>query len=227
MIHQKHQISRNDIDTVAVKTTKFLDENLLIQDTKKSDLEIQSFFSLSSSKEHTHQSLILPRTTPSCPIVTTFQHGGLNKDSFKHSIHQETLASHRPYQIIHASTYSHTIKPTHQKMTSNLSRHYTRILKQWPKDLLRPTSAFSSLIEKRAAAITASPPAGSSSNAIAQHQEGEGEGEGETSEMKRVNALYSLLDDRYAKKVIYFTCSPSLLLLLLKLHSVCILMPYC
>jgi len=67
---------------------------------------------------------------------------------------------------------------------ANLSRHYARILKQWPKDLLRPTSAFQAVIEQRAEAI----------------KPNMGEAK-QQAEMRKVNALYSLLDGRYAKKV--------------------------
>jgi cytochrome b pre-mRNA-processing protein 6 len=67
---------------------------------------------------------------------------------------------------------------------ANLAKHYARILKQWPQDLLRPTSTFSSVIEKRAAAVK--------STMTAQQ---------EKAEMRNVNALYSLLDGRYSKKV--------------------------
>ncbi|KAF2665069.1 hypothetical protein BT63DRAFT_482958 [Microthyrium microscopicum] len=71
-----------------------------------------------------------------------------------------------------------------------LQHHYSRILKQWPTDLLRPTTNFQSVIEKRAANVAAL------SDEQAQN------------EMKNVTALYSLLDERYAKK---YTIPPAML----------------
>ncbi|QDS77865.1 hypothetical protein FKW77_000214 [Venturia effusa] len=65
---------------------------------------------------------------------------------------------------------------------TNIAKHYSRILSQWPKDLIRPEVQFQKVIQTRAA------------NAATIH-------EGEvTAELKNVNALYSLLDNRYSKK---------------------------
>jgi hypothetical protein len=64
-----------------------------------------------------------------------------------------------------------------------LSKHYTRILSRWPKDLLRPETTFQSLLKARIAKLPT-------------------QTEQEASvELRNVNALYSLLDDRYTKKV--------------------------
>ncbi|TID14426.1 hypothetical protein E2P81_ATG09299 [Venturia nashicola] len=67
---------------------------------------------------------------------------------------------------------------------ANIAKHYSRILSQWPKDLIRPEVQFQRVIQARAA------------NAASIH-----EGQ-ETAELKNVNALYSLLDNRYTKKVL-------------------------
>ncbi|KAF2399843.1 hypothetical protein EJ06DRAFT_530633 [Trichodelitschia bisporula] len=65
---------------------------------------------------------------------------------------------------------------------SVIAKHYARIAAQWPKDPLRPTVSFQKLLEARAVATEKLP--------VGQ----------EAVELRNVNALYSLLDDRYAKK---------------------------
>ncbi|KAI9885225.1 MAG: hypothetical protein M1823_002964 [Watsoniomyces obsoletus] len=68
-------------------------------------------------------------------------------------------------------------------MAKSVSRHYMRILAQWPKDPLRPETSFREAMrrrmEKRKELIERNDP----------------------SELQQVNALYSLLEDRYRKKV--------------------------
>jgi len=63
-----------------------------------------------------------------------------------------------------------------------LTKHYTRILANWPQDLLRPETPFQSLLQARIAKIP------SLTDADA------------TAELRNVNALYSLMDDRYSRK---------------------------
>ncbi|KAF2433718.1 hypothetical protein EJ08DRAFT_628366 [Tothia fuscella] len=65
---------------------------------------------------------------------------------------------------------------------ASIPKHYSRILQSWPKDPLRPEVSFQKVIERRlAAAQTVSP-------------------ESEATELRNINALYSLLDNRYRKK---------------------------
>jgi cytochrome b pre-mRNA-processing protein 6 len=64
-----------------------------------------------------------------------------------------------------------------------VSKHYSRILSQWPKDPLRPEVSFQKVLEARVAASQDLP-------------------EGDVAaELRNTNALYSLLDNRYTKKV--------------------------
>ncbi|KAL2355946.1 hypothetical protein BJ546DRAFT_969368 [Cryomyces antarcticus] len=58
-----------------------------------------------------------------------------------------------------------------------ISKHYSRILTLWPKDPLRPEVSFEPLLRKRVADKTTGPEQG-----------------------RQINALYSLLDNRYTKK---------------------------
>jgi len=80
------------------------------------------------------------------------------------------------------------IHPTHPLIITSqqtIARHYARIIQQWPHDPLRPTVSFTKLLEKRAANAAAK------SGTVTEQQ----------AELRNVNALYSLLDDRYTKKV--------------------------
>ncbi|KAH7063518.1 hypothetical protein B0J12DRAFT_643099 [Macrophomina phaseolina] len=72
-------------------------------------------------------------------------------------------------------------------MASTIAKHYARISAAWPKDVLRPTVQFQEALKARAA--TASSAA-------------------EAQELRNVNALYSLLDNRYATK---YPVSPAML----------------
>ncbi|OJD35642.1 cytochrome b pre-mrna-processing protein 6 p07253 [Diplodia corticola] len=72
-------------------------------------------------------------------------------------------------------------------MASTIAKHYARIAGAWPKDVLRPTVQFQEALKTRAAAASAAPAA---------------------QELKDVNALYSLLENRYANK---YPVSPALL----------------
>jgi hypothetical protein len=65
----------------------------------------------------------------------------------------------------------------------NIAKHYARLLSRWPKDPVRPENTFHKLLSAR----TAKAHTLSDSEANA--------------ELRNVNALYSLLDDRYKKKV--------------------------
>ncbi|KAL1617106.1 hypothetical protein SLS56_011148 [Neofusicoccum ribis] len=72
-------------------------------------------------------------------------------------------------------------------MASTIAKHYARITGAWPKDVLRPTVQFQDALKARAAAASSAP---------------------EAQELRNVNALYSLLDNRYASK---YAVSPALL----------------
>jgi cytochrome b pre-mRNA-processing protein 6 len=64
-----------------------------------------------------------------------------------------------------------------------LTKHYTRILAHWPQDLLRPETPFQSLLHARIRTIPTLTDAQASA------------------ELRNVNALYSLMDHRYSRKV--------------------------
>ncbi|KIV99875.1 uncharacterized protein PV09_08542 [Verruconis gallopava] len=59
-----------------------------------------------------------------------------------------------------------------------LTKHYQRIASLWPKDPMRPDRVFSKVLEHRE-----------------KHLADAGQ-----AELRNINALYSLLDDRYSKK---------------------------
>jgi len=76
-----------------------------------------------------------------------------------------------------------------------VSKHYARILSRWPVDRLRPEIAFQNVLKKRAEA-----------GPTLQIQEGntaqvttETRTRDPTQELKEINALYSLLEDKYTR----------------------------
>ncbi|KZF24553.1 hypothetical protein L228DRAFT_245517 [Xylona heveae TC161] len=87
-------------------------------------------------------------------------------------------------------------------------RHYLRILRRWPKDLLRPEVTFQNAMRKRLeqrfgpSAVAANPQDKAAEKSITPSQLNE------TAELAQVNALYSLLENRYSKK---YPTSPSLM----------------
>ncbi|KAK5008782.1 hypothetical protein LTR28_003516, partial [Elasticomyces elasticus] len=83
--------------------------------------------------------------------------------------------------------------------TQTISKHYARILSQWPVDKLRPeVISFQTLLRKR---IDAAPVPQivqeNTAQAIATTPSSKIDA---SREMEEVNALYSLLEDRYSKK---------------------------
>ncbi|KAF1956817.1 hypothetical protein CC80DRAFT_548305 [Byssothecium circinans] len=99
--------------------------------------------------------------------------------------------------------------------TSTIAKHYTRILTLWPKDPLRPNLPFTRTIEKRSLPFgvqpltptdpssPSSPPSSTSSSsrppASAQTVTTTTPPSAST-ESPQINALYSLLENRYSKK---------------------------
>jgi len=71
----------------------------------------------------------------------------------------------------------------HETWSQNVAKHYARLLSRWPKDPLRPENTFHKLLSARAA----------KANSLSDTEV--------NAELRNVNALYSLLDDRYKKKV--------------------------
>jgi cytochrome b pre-mRNA-processing protein 6 len=63
-----------------------------------------------------------------------------------------------------------------------IAQHYTALLALWPKDPLRPTVSFRKVLEHRASLAKAG-----TAN--------------EKAELGQINAAYSLLDNRYSKRV--------------------------
>lgn len=78
-----------------------------------------------------------------------------------------------------------TTNPTTQ--TSTIARHYARIASLWPVDTLRPALSFQSALNKRQKAVTST---SSSSSATTTPP---------PQESRDLNALYSLLDNRYKR----------------------------
>lgn len=69
-------------------------------------------------------------------------------------------------------------------MLQAIYKHYQRALARWPKDPLRPEIQFQDVLAKR---LEKSFAASAAVN--------------EQKELKQLNALYTLLDDRYKTKV--------------------------
>ncbi|KAF2835805.1 hypothetical protein M501DRAFT_1019411 [Patellaria atrata CBS 101060] len=67
-------------------------------------------------------------------------------------------------------------------MSSQVARHYARLISQWPKDPLRPTVNLADTLKARANKTTRSPFID------------------EARELKNIKALYSLLGNRYSQK---------------------------
>ncbi|THX37582.1 hypothetical protein D6D10_05769 [Aureobasidium pullulans] len=70
------------------------------------------------------------------------------------------------------------------------SKHYARILSQWPVDRLRPEISFQSVLKKR---LQAAPVAQVNQANTAQTQAPKAR-----NELREINALYSLLENRYS-----------------------------
>ncbi|KAK1766605.1 hypothetical protein QBC33DRAFT_493656 [Phialemonium atrogriseum] len=68
-------------------------------------------------------------------------------------------------------------------------KHFQRVLAQWPKDRLRPESQLQDVLTKRIDKQFAERKAGSAAGLLS-----------EEAELKQVNAMYSLLEDRYKTK---------------------------
>lgn len=86
-------------------------------------------------------------------------------------------------------------QPSYQRLrpANNLQvayKHFQRVLAQWPKDRLRPESQLQDVLTKRIDKQFAEQKAGSTAGVLS-----------EEAELKQVNAMYSLLEDRYKTKV--------------------------
>ncbi|KAF2641520.1 hypothetical protein P280DRAFT_517717 [Massarina eburnea CBS 473.64] len=88
--------------------------------------------------------------------------------------------------------------------TSTVANHYTRILSLWPQDALRPNSPFTRTIEKRGLpfGVQPLPP---SDPSVSKEKPSIAAAKPSSppspqSEAPQINALYTLLEDRYSKK---------------------------
>jgi hypothetical protein len=79
------------------------------------------------------------------------------------------------------------------------SKHYARILTQWPVDRLRPELAFQTILKKR---IDAAPVAKAIQPNAAQVQPPK-----PRHELNEINALYSLVENRYSSAVCRSSCT--------------------
>ncbi|PQE32387.1 hypothetical protein CJF32_00001141 [Rutstroemia sp. NJR-2017a WRK4] len=68
-------------------------------------------------------------------------------------------------------------------------KHYIRGLSRWPKDILRPETQFTDVIRRRIDKKFLPAANGSAAAPV-----------NEKAELRQVNALYSLLEDRYKRK---------------------------
>ncbi|KAJ4365735.1 hypothetical protein N0V83_008355 [Neocucurbitaria cava] len=99
-------------------------------------------------------------------------------------------------------------------MATTIAKQYTRLLALWPKDALRPTLPFTRAIEHRAAPFGVQPitpiPQDSKTkpSAPAPSNPPPSTPPNPQLEQSQVNALFSLLDDRYSKK---YALSPGVL----------------
>ena len=99
-----------------------------------------------------------------------------------------------------------------------VAKHYTRILALWPKDLLRPNAPFARIIERRATPFGVKPisspledvkrPASTDKTTGAAIQPAQVNVSSPQAELPQINALYSLLENRYSKK---YPISPAVL----------------
>ncbi|KAF2660622.1 hypothetical protein K491DRAFT_711528 [Lophiostoma macrostomum CBS 122681] len=94
--------------------------------------------------------------------------------------------------------------------TSSIAKRYTRLLSLWPKDLLRPTQPFTKAIEYRAVPYGVEPlpapkdaPAKDAKPAVPRTPNADSK-----AELANINALYSLLENRYSKR---YVMSPDVL----------------
>lgn len=91
-----------------------------------------------------------------------------------------------------------------------VAKHYTRILSLWPKDLLRPNAPFTRPIEHRATPYGVTPVSPPLEDADARKSTSKTTGAAlqpapakpstPQAELPQINALYSLLENRYSKK---------------------------
>ncbi|KAI9777694.1 MAG: hypothetical protein M1839_008613 [Geoglossum umbratile] len=82
---------------------------------------------------------------------------------------------------------------------STTYRHYLRALRRWPIDVLRPELSFKTTIRRRVDARLLSKPPPSTSPSLPQSS-ATSQPIDETAELAQINALYSLLENRYSKK---------------------------
>lgn len=111
----------------------------------------------------------------------------------EHVTHRKLLSSalknhNVPHRKLSPTISWHSV-PDNSAQT--IAKHYSRILSQWPKDLVRPEVQFQKVIQARA----------TKASTLAEGQE--------TAELRNVNALYSLLSNRYSKKVLILSSLPS------------------
>jgi cytochrome b pre-mRNA-processing protein 6 len=106
------------------------------------------------------------------------------------------------------SQWSTSLKPFKAEC-SKIAKQYTRLLTLWPKDALRPNLPFTRAIEYRGSPYGVKPietaPDASSKQATPAKAPSPASPRDPKFEQAQVNALYSLLEDRYSKK---YTLSP-------------------
>ncbi|KAF1977183.1 hypothetical protein BU23DRAFT_551108 [Bimuria novae-zelandiae CBS 107.79] len=99
---------------------------------------------------------------------------------------------------------------------STVAKHYTRILSLWPKDLLRPHAPFTRTIERRAVPYGVTPVSPLLEDSSKPTPTTDKTTDASVrplrttpqQELPQINALYSLLENRYAKK---YPLSPGVL----------------
>ncbi|OCK73681.1 hypothetical protein K432DRAFT_364557 [Lepidopterella palustris CBS 459.81] len=97
-----------------------------------------------------------------------------------------------------------------------IAKHYARLISLWPKDALRPTVSFQSTLQYRASQFSPAPTTATSSSPNASSNPSPSPSPAPASlskpdpkaELLNINALYSLLENRYSKR---YPISPRLL----------------
>ncbi|KAF4556133.1 Hypothetical protein D9617_1g080080 [Elsinoe fawcettii] len=75
------------------------------------------------------------------------------------------------------------------------AKHYARLASAWPKDVLRPETQFQKILTSR---IETAPSSNPETEGFLEKVLGSGRN-ARSAELKEVNALYSLLENRYSK----------------------------
>ena len=94
---------------------------------------------------------------------------------------------------------STSLRP-HKSNLTKILKHYTRLLTLWPRDLLRPNLPFTRAIEHHGTPYGLKPSPQETSRKTATPVPAPPSPPNPSKEQAQVNALFSLLENRYSKK---------------------------